>query len=151
MANLEHERNDWTNREFTTLKICHSRSNVRFLSDASERNVSPLHSLHHFQRNLRFDQGSDRTPAFRYFFPKKYGSACVKRSHLQHLRIIYFDDMLVFGENDDAFILNVKTVFQQCTEKKVTLNAKKLVIGFDTVPFVGHEINATGITCPKNV
>ena len=31
----------------------------------------------------------------------------------------------------------------------MTLNAKKIVIGFDTVSFVGHEINATGINMSK--
>ena len=60
---------------------------------------------------------------------------------------VYIDDMLVFGETDDAFKGNVK----RCREKNVTLNAKKLVIGFDTVPFVGHEISATGINMSKNV
>ena len=56
---------------------------------------------------------------------------------------VYIDDMLVFGDDDDAFIRNVQTVFQRCREKSVTLNAKKLVIGFDTVPFVGHELYQT--------
>jgi hypothetical protein len=59
--------------------------------------------------------------------------------------------MIVFGEKDDSFIRNVTTVFQQCREKNVTFNAKKMVIGFDTVPFVGHEISATVSICPKNV
>ena len=42
-------------------------------------------------------------------------------------------------------------MFQRCREKNVTLNAKKLVIGFDTVPFVGHEnlITAMGINMSK--
>ena len=62
---------------------------------------------------------------------------------------VYIDDMLVFGETDDAFIRNVTTVFQLCREKNVTLNAKKLVIGVDTVPFVGHEISVTGINMSK--
>ena len=47
--------------------------------------------------------------------------------------------MLIFGDNDDAFI---RTTYKRCSnEKNVTLNDKKLVIGFDTVPFVGHEIS----------
>ena len=45
--------------------------------------------------------------------------------------------MLLFGENDDAMIPNVQTVFQRCREKNVTLNAKNIVIGFNTVPYVG--------------
>ena len=57
--------------------------------------------------------------------------------------------MLVFGETDDAFIRNVQTVFQRYREKNVTLKAKKIVVWFDTVPFVGHEISATGINMSK--
>ena len=52
---------------------------------------------------------------------------------------VYIIDMLLFGDNDDAFIRNVKTVLQCCRKENVTLNAKKLVMGFDTVPFVGHD------------
>jgi hypothetical protein len=33
---------------------------------------------------------------------------------------VYIDDMLIFGETDDAFIRNVTTVFQRCWEKNVT-------------------------------
>ena len=60
--------------------------------------------------------------------------------------------MLVFGDNEDAFIRTVRTVFQRLQEKNVTLNAKKLVIGVDTVQtpyFVGHEVSATGINVSK--
>ena len=53
--------------------------------------------------------------------------------------------MLVFVDTDDEFIRDVKMAFQRCREKNVTLNAKQLVIGFDTVRFVGHKISATGI------
>ena len=62
---------------------------------------------------------------------------------------VYIDDVLVFGETDDAFIRNVITVSQRCREENVTLNARKLVIGFDTVPFDGQEISATGINMSK--
>jgi len=61
---------------------------------------------------------------------------------------VYIDNMLVFGD-DDAFIRNVQTVFHRFREKNGTLNAKKLVIGFDTVPFLGHELSATGINMSK--
>jgi len=52
---------------------------------------------------------------------------------------VYIDDMLVFGETDDAFIRNVKMVFHRCREKNVILNAKTLVTGFDTVPSLGTK------------
>ena len=37
---------------------------------------------------------------------------------------VYIDDVLVFGDDGDAFIRNIQTVFQRCREKNVTLNAK---------------------------
>ena len=40
-------------------------------------------------------------------------------------------------------------VFERYPDKNVTLNAKNLVIRCDTVPFVGHEISATGINMSK--
>ena len=58
---------------------------------------------------------------------------------------VYIDDMLILGSGDDNFISNVRTVFQRCREKNVTLNAKKLTIGKDKVQFVGHEIDSCGI------
>ena len=58
---------------------------------------------------------------------------------------MYIDDLLVYGHDDADFVANVRTIFQKCREKTVTLSAKKLYLGFDTVPFVGHELDATGI------
>jgi hypothetical protein len=82
------------------------------------------------------------------FFQKSMG-VYILNGLIYNICEVYIDDMLVFGEMDDAFIRNVTTVFQRCREKNVTLNAKKLVIGVDTVPFVGHEISATGINMSK--
>ena len=53
------------------------------------------------------------------------------------------DDMLIFCTND-TFLDNTRTVFQQFCERIVTLNTEKLIIGFDTIPFVGQDINAGG-------
>jgi len=59
---------------------------------------------------------------------------------------MYVDDLLVYGQDDDDFVANVRTIFQKCGEKTVTLGAKKtLYLGFDTVPFVGHELDSTDI------
>ena len=58
---------------------------------------------------------------------------------------MYIDDLLIYGDDDDSFVQNVHTIFQKCREKNVTLSAKKLYLGFDTVQFVGHELDSTGI------
>ena len=63
---------------------------------------------------------------------------------------VNIDDMLIFGKNEDNFLANTCTLFQCCRERNVTLNAKKLIIGFDAIPFVGHDIDAKASICHKN-
>jgi len=55
------------------------------------------------------------------------------------------DDLLIYGDDDDSFVQNVRTIFQKYREKKVTLSAKKLYLGFDSVQFNGHELDSTSI------
>ena len=62
-----------------------------------------------------------------------------------HICEVYIDDMLIFGSNDDNFVNNTRTVFQRCRKRNVTLNAIKVIIGFDTISFVGHGMDAKGI------
>ena len=57
---------------------------------------------------------------------------------------MYIDDLLIYGDEDDSFVQNVRT-FQKCREKNVTLNAKKLYLCFDSVQFVRHELDSTGM------
>ena len=54
---------------------------------------------------------------------------------------VYIDD-IIFRSNEDNFLANTRTVLQRCRERNVTLNAEELIIGFDTTPFVGHDIDA---------
>ena len=52
----------------------------------------------------------------------------------------YVDDMLKFGDIDDAFIRNVQMVFQLCREKNVTLNAKKISHWVRFSPMLGTKL-----------
>ena len=78
------------------------------------------------------------------FFQKSM-SYYVFREPLYQICEVYIDDLLIYGDDDDSFVQNVRTIFQKCREKNVTLSAKKLYLGFDTVQFVGHELDSTGI------
>ena len=69
----------------------------------------------------------------------------VFRERLYQICEVYIDDLLIYGNDDDSFVQNVRTIFQKCREKNVTLSAKKLYLSFDTVQFVGHELDSTGI------
>ena len=62
---------------------------------------------------------------------------------LYHICELYIYDLLIYGTDDDNFVHNVCTILQKCREKNVTLSAKILYLGFDTVPFVGHELDSS--------
>jgi hypothetical protein len=68
------------------------------------------------------------------YFQKSMG-VYVLNDLLYKICEVYIDDMLILGSDDDNFISNVRTVFQRCREKNVSLNAKKLTIGKDKVQF----------------
>ena len=67
------------------------------------------------------------------------------RKPLNQICEVYTDDFLIYGDDDDTFVQTVRTIFQKCCEKHVTLSGKKLYLGFDSVQFVGHELESTGI------
>ena len=69
----------------------------------------------------------------------------VFRELLYQICEVYTDDLLIYGDDDDSFVQTLRTIFQKCREKNVTLSEKKLYLGFDRVQFVGHELDSTGI------
>ena len=78
-------------------------------------------------------------------FPQKSMNFSVFREPLYQICEVHIDDPLVYGHDDDEFVANVRTIFKKCWEKTVTLSAKTLYLGFDSVPFVGHELDSTRI------
>jgi hypothetical protein len=59
---------------------------------------------------------------------------------------VYMDDILIYADNEDKFITNLRLVFDRIRERKVTIHPDKCHLGMESVEFVGHEINATGMT-----
>ena len=59
---------------------------------------------------------------------------------------LYIDDILVFGQNEDEFVSNLKQVFIRLRRHNVTLNPKKCRFGMNEVEYVGHVISFEGIT-----
>ena len=82
------------------------------------------------------DMGAYGTPAICDFSSKSM-SDYVFREPLYQICEVYIDDLLVYGHDDDEFVANVRTIFQKCRDKTVTLSAKTLYLGFDIIPFVG--------------
>lgn len=59
---------------------------------------------------------------------------------------LYIDDIMVFGQHDDDFILNLEQVFKRLRQYHVTLNPKKCRFGMASVEYVGHVVSETGVT-----
>jgi len=78
-------------------------------------------------------------------FSQKSAGVYVLNGPMYNICEVYIDDMLVFGDDNDASIRNIQTVFQLCREKNVTFNEKTIVMEFDTAPVVSNELSAMSI------
>ena len=58
---------------------------------------------------------------------------------------LYLDNGIAPAENDDAFIENLRLVFQRYLEHNITLNPSKCVLGIDQIENVGHTIKRDGL------
>ena len=82
--------------------------------------MSPFYFIHNVQGNLRMEPGFTWDCRLQLILSRKLWGPCLIYSVSYNICEVYIDDMLVFGDNDDAFIRNVRKVFQ----KNVALNTK---------------------------
>ncbi len=59
---------------------------------------------------------------------------------------LYIDDVFVFGQDDNEFVSNLRQVFERMRKYNITINPKKVCLGQDHIEFVGHVVNADGIS-----
>ena len=59
---------------------------------------------------------------------------------------LYIDDILVFGKDEEEFVNNLDKVLTALARRGVTVNPKKCRFGLTEIEYVGHVINAQGIT-----
>ena len=59
---------------------------------------------------------------------------------------LYIDDVFVFGKDENEFLSNLRQVFTRMRKYNITLNPKKVCLGQDHIEFVGHVVNADGIS-----
>ena len=50
------------------------------------------------------------------FLPKEHELLRISRTSFPDT-VRYIDDLLIYGDGDDSFIENVRTIFQKCREK----------------------------------
>ena len=59
---------------------------------------------------------------------------------------LYIDDVIVHGPDDGEFLRRLRQVFERLRKYKVTLNPAKCRFGMDTIEYVGHIIDPTGLS-----
>ena len=59
---------------------------------------------------------------------------------------LYIDDILVFGKDEDEFVENLDKVLTALAKRNMTVNPKKCRFGLTEIEYVGHVINAKGIS-----
>jgi hypothetical protein len=59
---------------------------------------------------------------------------------------VYLDDFIVFGQNEDEFFNNLEMTLERCLRANITLNPKKCRFGVERIEYVGHTIDAEGIS-----
>ena len=91
-----------------------------------------------FSGRVRMDSGPYGTPTICNFF-KKSMSFYVFREPLFQICEGYIDDLLAYGHDDD-FVANVRTIFQKCPDKTVTLSAETLYL-YDTIQFPSWDMS----------
>lgn len=63
--------------------------------------------------------------------------------------IIFVDDMLVFGHDEDEFLTNMRKVLERCRQKRIHLKGKKSIIGATEIDVVGLHLSSQGRSLSK--
>jgi hypothetical protein len=58
---------------------------------------------------------------------------------------LYLDDLIVFSATEDECIHHLRTVFQRCRDKGLTLHPDKCKFGLSEVEYVGHKLDSQGV------
>ena len=59
---------------------------------------------------------------------------------------VYIDDVIIYGETEEEFLANLRTVFARFEQYNIFLNPDKCVLGVNEIEYVGHVVNSQGIS-----
>ena len=59
---------------------------------------------------------------------------------------VYLDDFIVFGGTEEEFFLNLEMTLERCLRSNITLSPRKCRFGVERIEYVGHTIDAEGIS-----
>ena len=59
--------------------------------------------------------------------------------------LVYIDDVIVFGETEQAHLKNLEEVFQRIRDASMKLKPRKCCLARDEVVFLGHRVSRAGV------
>ena len=59
--------------------------------------------------------------------------------------VLYIDDVLISGTDEDSYLANVKAVFQRFRDHGVVVHPKKAKLGLSELEYVGHVVDKEGL------
>jgi hypothetical protein len=59
---------------------------------------------------------------------------------------VYLDDILHWGQDVDSYCKNLRTILKRIRDHELTLNPSKCKFGLSSVTYVGHTIDAEGVS-----
>ena len=66
--------------------------------------------------------------------------------------LVYIDDIIIFGETEQAHLKNLEEVFQRIRDAGMKLKPRKCCLARDEVVFLGHKVSRAGVQPdPANV
>jgi transposase InsO family protein len=77
------------------------------------------------------------------FFQKQMHSV-VLHGLIYRICELYIDDCLIYGQNEDDFVTNLRQVFTRLREFGIKLKPKKCQLGFPEVDYVGFRLSSQG-------
>jgi hypothetical protein len=54
---------------------------------------------------------------------------------------VYIDDILVYGNDAEDYLQNMRSVFERLRFHRITINPKKCLFGVKSLEFLGHKID----------
>ena len=82
------------------------------------------------------------------YFQQQMTSTVLKGLY-QRICEVYIDDVIVYGKDEEEFLMNLRTVFERFRRFRITLNPKKCKLGLNRVEYVGRIIDDTGLSFSK--
>ena len=128
------------NRVFSTIDLTMGFNQVNLTKEASR--LSAFITSKGLYRYVRVPFGMKGGPA--YF--QRMVQDVVLRGLSPDICLVYIDDIIIFGKDQEEHARNLKTVLQRLKEFNIIVKPGKCLFGSNKVKYLGHQVDASGIS-----